>query len=194
MNSWLTKSGARGNQINRHRPNPCEVVIVYENTQAQCQLMQACDLLVKKLWTEREFKFQWWKFAHFTDPLIAKVAATTASSADLIIFSAEAKDNFSDSMTGWIESWLPQRTKCGTLTTLFTQNFPPAAFSTLKHQYLMKLARSAGMDYHSQMLPSQAEAIEASLEIILKRPDALAHIVKEILDHDPCLRRWGIND
>lgn len=194
MDSVTIKAEALSLRPHAPRGRSCNVLVVYEDTQTRDKIMSACNLLVEKLWINREFSFTWWKFAHLHDPQTSCLAAAAAHEAELLIFSTEAIGEIPQQVQNWIEEWLPTRKKGGAIAALFGRSNVSLTLPTKKHQYLMDVARRGGLDYLSQILPNQPQSIEASLELILQRPDQLASIVKEILDHDPCMRRWGIND
>lgn len=121
------------------------VVIVYEDQATRDRAMATCDYLVKRHWSDFEFDFSWWKFAYLRDPAIAAAAATAASEANMIIFSAQVGKELPPVVRGWVEKWSSKREKDrGALVALIGS---PEDALTPTHYYLRNVAVKSHMDF-----------------------------------------------
>lgn len=173
---------------------PCSVVVLYEDTLARDRAMAMCDHVIPQLWTEMEFKLDWWRFAYLTHAQFAKEAARAVEAADVIIVSARPAGDLSAHFMAWVESRLESRAgRTGALIDLVgppeSRNSPESDLGlwTLdsglsgSHGRLRVLARRAGMDYLSPL--SHTGTIPDSIEAVTRRAGQVTSVLEEILHH-----------
>ena len=142
MNRAITPPSSRRVQSQR---STLSVVIVYEDQATRDRAMATCDYLVKRHWSDFEFDFSWWKFAYLRDSAIAAAAASAASEANMIIFSAQLGKELPPVVRGWVEKWASRREKDrGALVALIGT---PEDALTPTHYYLRNVAVRSHMDF-----------------------------------------------
>ena len=124
------------------------MVVVYEDLATRQRATAVCDDLVKKFWPEICFKFDWWRVNFLEDKGFAELAAGTAESSELVIFSGTEHRELSIATKRWFEKWARSRGRReGALVDLTETANSVNGVAELKKIYLRDIASRAFMDY-----------------------------------------------
>jgi hypothetical protein len=155
------------------------ILAIYDDDGTRETAVQFCDGLVKRFWNQGEFDVAWVPFELLKEGLGKHNSAEKAAQADLLVFAAHPQSELPVEITGWIETWLPQRgDREGTLVDLVV----PAGCAT--NTYLRSVAHRGGMDYLTELPQSIIEPMPDSLEFFTARAQEVSGVLEEIL-HQP---------
>src|SRR5690349_3201775 len=85
------------------------VAIIYENPQAREAAVAFCDALVRKFWATHDFDLNWIPFELLEDRESAKLSASKAAKADLLLFAMGMDRGVPLHIGCWNESWVAHR-------------------------------------------------------------------------------------
>jgi hypothetical protein len=158
------------------------IVVVYEDAVTREHAVKACDHLVERFWSEREFEVHWCSCAMLGEAAPAREASDKAVEADLIIFSLRREREISSSVTEWIEDWLSKRgDREGALLDLTGQEVEDEGAAAERHIYLRHAAHRGGMDYLTREPDTISWSMPDSLESVSARAAHITSVLDEIL-------------
>jgi hypothetical protein len=162
------------------------VVVVYEDSAACERAVGFCDQLVNRFWAGFEFKLSWWSFVQLEEAESAAAAAGKAALADLVVFAANAGDDFSPLVKAWIETWLNLRgEREGVLVGLLEPSGAASSGEGQKDHVLRNAAHHGGMDYLTEVPQDISRAIPDSLDSYTERADQVTGLLATILRQRP---------
>jgi len=167
-------------------PNPCQIVVLSEDSLAHELAMEACGGMLVRFANEMHFSFNFWRFNDLKDLQSAHRAAISVARADIVVLSLHG-DGLASETLHWLETEIAPRTKLEGALALMVAN-PSAtgpAFRALLLQ-LERLAARLGMDF---------------LPLVPMPPDVTAgqsaHLPPELLNQPPAnpgYEHWGLNE
>jgi hypothetical protein len=134
-----------------------QTILVYEDLAAAVRAQGVIHRLATELRPEFELHSQVWKFDLLRHPQLKDEAKAEAIEADVIIISAHSDTELPPLITGWIESWLPDKIgRYSSLIALFNRDVEsadpevegsPSARPQSASEYLRRTAEIGGMDF-----------------------------------------------
>ncbi len=162
------------------------VVVVYEDAATRARAMAVCDRLMRELWSEVEFQFQWWRTDFLTDPLMAHHASEAAAAAHFVIFCPGEATEWPVTVMNWVEDWAAQRgDQEGALVDLTDAGAAASHVARRKARFLGEMARRARMDYLALAAWSVTGTLPDSLDKLDVRATRITSILDDILRHQP---------
>ncbi|MBI3880130.1 MAG: hypothetical protein HY301_08690 [Verrucomicrobia bacterium] len=171
------------------------VTVAYEDDPTRDRALRLCNHLAAQLVGEVQFDCTWWKFSFLPDPVIAMQAERAASEADMVIISAAAGNELPQTLTHWIEQWIPHR-KIGPSALVGLIGPADAAHQGLspRHNFLRDVAARAGMDYLPEGVFTPGTLSASSLRAVEERAEVISPVLDEILTAEHPMREWGLNE
>ncbi len=171
----------------------CSVMVAYEDSLTHDRARAVFERLLHQFWGEVDFEISWWSFDFLRDAAMARLAAMTAASAELIIFSVRTSNGLPLTVRHWIKGWLKLRgTREGALALLQETVDPEPTAPALA--YFRWIAEQAHLDFYCQGRPEPVTSrlFGARLDVI-PNGRVTAALVR-ILDPRVPPSRWGINE
>jgi hypothetical protein len=134
-------------ETNHHR-TILSAIVIYEDLFTRDRAMAACDDLVREFWSNIHFNFDWWHVNFLEQDGFAEIAAFTAASADIVIFSGSADKELAVAAKRWFDRWPRHRHRReGSIVDLTETANSLNGAAELKKIYLRDIAGRAFMDY-----------------------------------------------
>lgn len=129
-------------------PSVCKVIVLYEDAASRARAQGVCERLIERFWEQVQFDLGWWKFHYLADPQIAETAGQTAREADLLVVTAENREELPPCVRNWLEKWVVRRPpREAALVALLGHAKGAEAKSLLLYSYLRTVAQRAQLDF-----------------------------------------------
>jgi len=121
-----------------------KVAIAHDHFQSAARAQDMAERLAAKF----EFVCDTWPFELLACERARESAAIVASEADVIIVAADNRQELSDHVKDWIETWIPRRSSASAvLVALLYEDGQPSAKPSRCCSYLQEAAWRAKMDF-----------------------------------------------
>ena len=171
------------------------VAVVYQDALAQEWASQVCAR-ARQLVGDDCLQSHWWHSELLQKPAALAEAVNAACLADVIVVAVQAAAELPVDLCVWIDAWLPRRgRKSGALVALIGVPDPTPPGAALAHDYLLTVARKAGLDFlpHEQTVPSKTPRVYVQPNP--QRANPTSRALQYILDEGRlAYRHWGINE
>ena len=166
--------------------NPCQFVVLAEDSAAHESAMEVCGGVLANFDAELAFAFSFWNFKDLGDPASAHWAAEAVARADILLFSLQSADLTPETLN-WLESCIQQRTRTEGALALMVAGSPGANLALEALLYRMQyMANRLRMDF----LPLIPLPMGASIETSTDLSAALLNQGRE----EPGSNHWGLNE
>jgi len=170
-----------------------EVLIVYDDVDAERRAMQLCSYLGHEH-SEVEFHVHPWRFDLLEHPDWAATATADGHTADLFIIATSDGSDLPAHVRSWMRSCLAQKRGGGALVALLGAERRVDPDDSPRLLFLKNVARDAGLDFFVPM-PRFEDALLRAAQVPASWLDAPKQSVTRTFFH-PTVdhRHWGIND
>lgn len=146
------------------------IAIVYENLVSAARALRACEFLRGEVPGDPSFDVNVWNMGLLGMADNRAQAASAASSADVVIVSASARDGVPPAFRAWVDAWLwLNRGRQCALFALFGDHIGPSALSMATYLRHKSLAR--GIDFFCHP-PLDAAALGSAADSQLALADS----------------------
>jgi hypothetical protein len=160
------------------------LLAVYENADARHLIVQFCDRLMQRFWSQLSFDLAWYDWGQLEDENFAQEARAKARAADLIILATAPRGILSPHIKGWLElALVGPGGREGVLVGLPAPGIGVSAENASTQAYLRKLAHRIGMDYLSDVPQSLPICEPDSAEAYNQRATQVTSVMDQILKH-----------
>ena len=161
------------------------VAVIFEDADAQERAIKFCDSLVRNFWGDFEFDVGWWAFDGLKAAENAEEALNKSFAADVVVFAPQSQRELPAHIHQWTNEWLKRRGKReGTLVGLFHSADDKDSQPMFVHAFLRYCARTAGMDFLTEIPQNLAWRIPETLESCSERAHEVTSLLNGIL-HRP---------
>jgi hypothetical protein len=124
------------------------MVIVYDGLGDLVRVYEVWSKLVVRFVHDIQIHCSAWNFSLLRDAELQELAARRTAEADMVVLSANGKNNLPDHMKDWIASWLPHKAgRGGALVAVLEPRAGGGAPEPVLRNYLREIARDGGMDF-----------------------------------------------
>jgi hypothetical protein len=158
-----------------------KVLVIYETVAAREQVARALE--ESRPSGSAENVMHWRSCSRLNERPFAEEAAEHAKTADMIIFTGPAENEFPAELKLWIERWLSKRDEReGAIVGIFpARSTRRAETGTQKEIYLRHIALRAGMDYLCHVPRCGCKAMPESLDVYNQRAGQMTSVLYDIL-------------
>lgn len=139
-----------------------------------------------------------WRISDLSAPEIFKLAVARTVTADVIVVSLDAAEEFPRDLQSWIDAWLPLRLQTsGALVALVSLPDVPDAKSERVRERLNTVARKGGLDFMVEERARPTAALPAAAAFSLPTVSAPGQVLYPTFSPDASgieVRHWGINE
>jgi hypothetical protein len=167
------------------RPQPLEVMVVYDDIGAAKRAKELCDRVSQRLGPGFKLNLSVWRLSMLRFPEISRVATEAAQRVVAIIFTAKGHTDLLPQAKAWIEKVTRQKRRSADCVLVALLHHIPRFAIELAPAWISLhcFARNGGMEFLSGTIEPREDEGDYSIEAIQQRAFNHTALLDAILQH-----------